>query len=185
LFFSWAVSKAAGFVRRTDITAPTGRGQEPQEIPMSTTEYPRTAYVPVRHADPRTSIRRVVGGSVASAVAGAAVLFAYGAAAIAVHGSMSVGDPGNTVPITAASFAIGVLFSSFFGVLLAVGLARWAKRPGHTFRRVAVALTFVSLYAPFTAQTDTGTKYFLAVGHLVAAAVIIPLVVRALRTNRA
>jgi hypothetical protein len=151
---------------------------------MSTTQYPRTAYVPVRHADPRAPVRRVLGGSVAAAVAGAAVLFAYGAAAIAVHGSMSVGDPGDTVPITAASFSIGVLFSSFFGVLLAVALGRWAKRPACTFQRVAVVLTVVSLYAPFTAHTDTGTKYLLAVGHLVAAAVIIPLVVRSLRAVR-
>jgi hypothetical protein len=147
----------------------------------TTTQLRRTAYVPVRQAQPRTPFRRVAVGSVAAAVAGAAVLFAYGAAAIAVHGSMSVGDPGHTVPITAASFAIGVLFSSFFGVLLAVALARWAKRPAQTFTRAAIALTVVSLYAPFTAQTDTATRYLLAVGHVIAAAVIIPLVVRSLR----
>jgi hypothetical protein len=147
----------------------------------TTTQLRRTAYVPVRQAQPRTPFRRVAGGSVAAAVAGATVLFAYGAAAIAVHGSMSVGDPGHTVPITAASFAIGVLFSSFFGVLLAVAIARWAKRPAQTFTRAAIALTVVSLYAPFTAQTDTATRYLLAVGHVIAAAVIIPLVVRSLR----
>jgi hypothetical protein len=45
-------------------------------------------------------------------------------------------------------------------------------------------LTAVSLYAPFTAQTDTATKYLLAVGHVVAAAVIVPLIVRALRSTR-
>ena len=151
---------------------------------MSTTQYPRTAYVPVRHADPRTPVRRVLGGSVAAAVAGAAVLFAYGAGAIAVHGSMSVGDPGDTVPITAASFSIGVLFSSFFGVVLAVVLARWARRPARTFQRAAIALTVVSLYAPFTAHTDNGTQWYLAVGHVVAASVIIPLIVRALRATR-
>ena len=43
----------------------------------------------------------------------------------------------------------------------------------------------MSLYAPFTAQTDNGTKYVLAVGHVVAAAVIVPLIVRALRASRA
>lgn len=148
---------------------------------MTTTQFPRTAYAPVRQADARTPIRRVVGGSVAAVAAGAATLFAYGAAAVAVHGPMEVGDPGHTVPITAASFSIGVLFSSFFGVVLAVALSRWAKRPARTFQQVAIALTVVSLYAPFTAQTDTPTRYFLAVGHVVAAAVVVPLIVRSLR----
>jgi Family of unknown function (DUF6069) len=151
---------------------------------MSTTQVPTTAYAAVRKSDPRPPLRRVARDSVVGVVAGAAVLFAYGAAAVAIHGPMEVGDPGNTVPITAASFAIGVLFSSFFGVVIAVALARWAKRPARTFQRAAIALTVVSLYAPFTAQTDTATKYVLAVGHLVAAAVIVPLVVRALRATR-
>ena len=95
-----------------------------QEIPMTTTQLPRTAYAPVRQADPRPGLRRVAGGSVVAALAGAVVLFAYGAAAVAIHGPMQVGDPGNTAPITAASFAIGVLFSSFFGVA-----ARGRPRP--------------------------------------------------------
>jgi peptidoglycan/LPS O-acetylase OafA/YrhL len=150
---------------------------------MTTTQLPRSAYAPVRKSDPRPSLRRVARESVIGVVAGAAVLFAYGAAAVAVHGPMAVGDPGDTVPITAASFAIGVLFSSFFGVVIAVALARWAKRPARTFQRAAIVLAAGSLYAPFTAHTDTATKYVLAVGHVVAAAVIVPLIVRALRTR--
>jgi hypothetical protein len=152
---------------------------------MTTTQLPRTADVAVRQAEPRPSLRRVAGGSVVAALTGAAVLFGYGAAAVAVHGPMQVGDPGNTVPITAASFAIGILFSSFFGIVVAVVLARRAKRPAHTFQRAAIALTVVSLYAPFTAHTDTSTQWYLAVGHVVAASVVIPLVVRALRSRTA
>ena len=151
---------------------------------MTTTQLPRTDYAPVRQADPRPTLRRVAGGSVVAALVGAVVLFAYGAAAVAIHGPMQVGDPGNTAPITAASFVIGVLFSSFFGVLLAVVLARWAKRPARTFQRAAIALTVVSLYAPFTAHTDNGTQWYLAVGHVLAASVIIPLIVRALSAAR-
>lgn len=151
---------------------------------MTTTQFPSTAFSPVRPADPRVPVRRVVGRSVTAVAAGAVALFAYGAAAVAVHGPMSVGDAGSTVPINAASFSIGVLFSSFFGVAIAVALARWGERPARTFQRAAVALTAVSLYAPFTAQTDTATKYLLAVGHVVAAAVIVPLIVRALRSTR-
>jgi hypothetical protein len=150
---------------------------------MTTTQYPTTAYASVRPTDPRVPLGRVAGRSVVAVAAGAVALFAYGAAAIAVHGPMSVGDPGNTVPINATSFSIGVLFSSFFGVVIAVVLARWAKRPARTFQRAAIALTVVSLYAPFTAQTETGTKFVLAVGHVIAAAVIVPLIVRALRST--
>ena len=150
---------------------------------MTTTQFPSTSHIVVRKADARPPIRRVARDSVVGVLAGAAALFAYGAAAVAVHGPMEVGDPGNTAPITAASFAIGVLFSSFFGVVIAVALARWAKRPARTFQRAAIALTVVSLWAPFTAQTDGTTRAILAVGHVVAAAVIIPLVVRALRTR--
>jgi hypothetical protein len=131
----------------------------------------------------RPPARRVLVGGVAGTVAGAAVLLAYGALAIAAHGPMHVGDGSDATPITAASFAIGVLFSSFFGVGLAVALARWAKRPARTFQRAAVVLTAVSLWAPLTAQTDDATRVWLAVGHVVAAGVIIPLIVRSLRTR--
>ena len=151
---------------------------------MTTTQFSRTTSVAVRAADPRPPLRRVARDSVIGVVAGAAVLFGYGVTAVAVHGPMEVGDPGNTTPITAASFAIGVLFSSFFGVLLALALARWAKRPARTFQRTAIVLTVVSLWAPFTASTDGATRATLAVGHIVAAGVIIPLIVRALRTRR-
>src|SRR4051812_46164535 len=59
-----------------------------QEIPMTTSQLPRTAYAPVRQADPRPALRRVAGGSVVAALAGAIVLFAYGAAVVAIHGPM-------------------------------------------------------------------------------------------------
>ena len=148
---------------------------------MTSTQIAAT-YAP-QQTTSRPPIRRVVGGSVVGAVAGAAALFGYGAAAIAVHGPMQVGDPGDTTPITAASFAIGVLFSSFFGIVLAVALARWAKHPARTFQITAIALTVVSLWAPFTAHTDDATRFLLAVGHVVAACVVIPLIVRSLETR--
>lgn len=151
---------------------------------MTTTQYPSTAYAPVRPADVRVPLRRVAGRSVVAVATGAAVLFAYGAAAIAVHGPLSVGEPGDTVPINAASFSIGVRFSAFFGVVLAVALARWTKRPDRIFARAAIALTVVSLWAPFTAETDQATRWLLGGGHVVAAFVVIPFVVRALRTER-
>lgn len=135
---------------------------------------------------PRTPVRRVAARGAGAAAAGAAVLLGYGALAVAVHGPMQAGDPGasQAAPINAASFSIGVLFSAFFGVLIAVAVARWAKRPARTFQRIAVTLTVVSLAAPAAAShTDVSTRLLLAGGHVVAALVVIPLIVRSLRTT--
>ena len=132
----------------------------------------------------RPGVRRVLTGSIGAAAAGAAVLLGYGALAVAVHGPMRAGDPGasEAAPINAASFAIGVVFSSFFAVLIALALARWAARPDRAFRRTAIVLTVVSLVAPLAAShTDEATRLLLAGGHVVAALVVIPLIVRALR----
>jgi len=136
---------------------------------------------------PRPAVRRVLGGSVAAVAVGALVLLGYGALAVAVHGPMRAGDYGaaEAAPVTAASFAIGVLFSASVGIVLALALARWAAHPARVFTRVAVVLTVVSLAAPLTAShTDTSTRLLLAGGHLVAALVVIPLIVRSLRSPR-
>lgn len=134
----------------------------------------------------RPAVRRVLAGGVGAVAAGAVVLLGYGAIAVAVHGPMQAGDPGaaEAAPINAASFSIGVLFSGTLGILLAVAFARWATHPARTFRRTAIALTIVSLAAPFAAShTDTATRFLLAGGHVVAALVVIPLIVRALTTR--
>lgn len=149
---------------------------------MTATQIHRSTHQTNRTSRP--SSRRVLAGCAAGAAAGAAVLLGYGALAVAVHGPMHAGDPGasHAVPITAASFAIGVLFSSFLGTILAVVLARWAKRPARTFLRAAVALGALSLVAPLAAShTTEATRLILAGGHVVAAAVVIPVILRALR----
>jgi len=154
---------------------------------MTTTHIRRsTALRPQSVGAPRSSVRRVLTGSVGAAAAGAVVLLGYGALAVAVHGPMQAGDPGaaEAAPINAASFAVGVLFSSFFAILIALAIGRWAARPARTFRRTAIALTVVSLAAPLGAShTDEATRLLLAGGHVVAALVVIPLIVRALRTT--
>jgi len=132
----------------------------------------------------RPSIRGVLVGCAAGAAAGVAVLLGYGAVAVAVHGPMQAGDPGasHAVPIDAASFAIGVVFSTFLGTILAVALARWASHPSLTFLRAAIVLGAVSLVAPLAAShTTEATRLILAGGHVVAGVVVIPVIVRALR----
>lgn len=124
---------------------------------------------------------------IAAAFAGAVVteVFALGARAIDVP--MKVASPGgdNAVEIPVGGFAPGVLFWSVVGIVLAVALARWAKRPSRTFVVTTVALTAVSLVPPFTtADTATSTQVLLALTHLVAAAVIIPIIARRLPDSR-
>jgi hypothetical protein len=136
---------------------------------------------------PRPSVRRVLTGGIAGTAAGTVVLFGYGALAVAIHGPMQVAEHGasHAVPLTASSFAIGVVFCAVFGSVLAVALARWASRPARTFLRTAIVLTIVSLAAPRAAShTTDATRLILAAGHLVAAAVVTPVIVRSLRSGR-
>jgi hypothetical protein len=180
------MSKARPPVRRTGITAPSGCGSQVEEIVMTATQIHRTT-VRTTH-DARPSIGRVLGGCVAGAAAGSAALLAYGAAAVAIHGPMHAANYGasHAVPIVASSFPIGVLFSAFFGSILAVAFARWAAHPSRTFFRTAIVLTAVSLGAPLAAShTTEATRLTLAGGHIVAAAIIIPIIVRSLRSSRA
>lgn len=102
-------------------------------------------------------------------------LFALGARAIKVP--MEAGAPGAdaAAPIPIGGFAVGTLMWSIVGIVLAVVLARRAKRPARTFVVTTVVLTVLSLAGPALAvDTTTATKVVLALSHLVAAAVVIP-----------
>jgi uncharacterized protein DUF6069 len=67
------------------------------------------------------------------------------------------------------------------GLLIAVGLRRFARRPRATWIRTTVALTVLSLVPDVLVDAATGTKVLLMVTHLVAAAIVIPAVARRLR----
>jgi uncharacterized membrane protein YuzA (DUF378 family) len=125
------------------------------------------------------------------AVAGVAASVAteiYGLIARAAGIPMSAGSIGapSAGPITVGMFAMGTLICTFWGTVIAVLLNRFARRPARTFLWTAVGLTAVSFVAPvLAAHTAVSTKIMLLVGHLVAAAVVIPLVTRRLaRTAR-
>ncbi len=113
-------------------------------------------------------------------------LFALGARAIGV--SMEAGALGadTAAPIPLGGFAVGTLMWSVVGIVLAVILARWAKRPARTFVVTTVALTALSMAGPVMAvDTATTTKVVLALSHLVAAVVVIPpLALRLSHTRR-
>lgn len=123
--------------------------------------------------------------SVAAVVVGAAVTEAYAWCAKAIDIPMKATTPSNDVPqdMRFGGFAGGVVFWSIAGIVLAVVLARKAKRPARTFVVTTVVLTAISLTTPFiSAKTDTATEVAFALGHVVAAAVIIPLIARRLQS---
>jgi heme A synthase len=121
--------------------------------------------------------------SALAGVTAAAATELYGLAARAAGIPMSAGNLGASTagPVTVGMFAMGTLICTFWGTILAVLIARFARRPARVYQWTAVALTAVSLIAPLGAgATATSTKVMLAVGHLVAAAIIIPTVTRRL-----
>jgi Family of unknown function (DUF6069) len=114
-----------------------------------------------------------------AAVAGAIVLYAYGALAQALSVPMRAGDPGasHAQAITPANFAIGVVFCTIIGTILAMILAVRAADPARAFLRAALVLVAVSLVFPLVAShTPAATRLTLALAHLIAAAVVIPLI---------
>ena len=123
---------------------------------------------------------------VVSAVASAVALVVtelYGLAARLAGVPMSAAGFGKPKagPVTAASFAMGVVICAFWGTVLAVVIARFARKPARVYLITTIALTAVSLFAPLSAaDTATSTKLTLAAGHILVAAIIIPPVTRRL-----
>ena len=69
-----------------------------------------------------------------------------------------------------------------FAVIL---MARFSKNPRRTYLRTALPLLALSLAVPITAaDTATSTKLTLAAAHLIAGAIIIPVVARRLSRPR-
>ncbi len=116
-------------------------------------------------------------------LAGAVVTEMFALVARAAGVPMEAASPGaeEAAEIPVGGFFGGVLFWSVAGIVLAVVLARWAKRPARTFTVTTVALTALSLAGPAVApHTATSTQIVLAASHVVAAAVVVPLLARRL-----
>jgi hypothetical protein len=114
---------------------------------------------------PRTTVSV---GVVAAAVttAGAVALRASGVP-LAVHGK---------IPL--AGFAqITIIAAVIGGVLLAV-LKRHSDAPRQRFAQVAIGLTAISCVAPTAFADTTASKIALVALHLVAAAIIVPVLAR-------
>jgi hypothetical protein len=115
-------------------------------------------------------------------VAGGVVTEAYSRLARAVGVDFVFGVNGSAQEaIPDFGFIGAVVTFGAIAILFAPAVARWAKSPRRTWNRTAWALAVASLLpiAP-VAETDVSTEVGLAVAHLVAAAVVIPIVARRL-----
>jgi Family of unknown function (DUF6069) len=124
---------------------------------------------------------------VGAVAAGAVVTILFSAAAKAIDIPLAASNSEDTAAevIPAWGFGFAVTLCGVLGVLFALACNRWAKRPARTFAITAVVFTVVSFGSPLTAQNaTTATRVALELSHVVAAAVIIPLIASRLPHTR-
>ena len=91
----------------------------------------------------------------------------------------------HATPITVGMFAMGTMVVTFWFTFAVILMARFAKNPGRTYLCTALPLLALSLVVPATAaDTAISTKLTLAAAHLIAGAIIIPVVARRLSRPR-
>ena len=83
-------------------------------------------------------------------------------------------------PIPVLGFGVLTVVFGLVGVLLALALSRWARRPRRTFVVTTVVLTALSLVPDALADVAGSTRALLMTTHLVAAAIIVPALARRL-----
>jgi hypothetical protein len=114
-------------------------------------------------------------GVLATAIACAATPL-VAAAGHAVGVSLDVGG----APIPVLGFGTLTAFFSLIGVVLAVVMSRVARHRHSTFVRTTVVLTVLSFVPDLIAPAAPATKALLMLTHVVAAAIVIPVVARKL-----
>ena len=135
----------------------------------------------------RTGGRRMwafgaVAGVVSSLVVIALVALAEGAGL-----PMEVAENSTKQPehIPLLGYGTVILGSTLVGLLLATAFARWARRPRLAFVITALVLTAVSFAFPATTTATTATKVVLEITHVIAAALLIPVIAARLPSRRA
>jgi hypothetical protein len=122
--------------------------------------------------------RRLAVTGLGVAVAAAALNAVVAALARAAGVDLEV-TGGEAIPVSGIAFVTVVL--SVLGLLVAAALSRWSDSPVQWWLRTTVVLTVVSLVPPFLAAADAATAATLVALHLLAAAVVVPVVARTLR----
>ena len=89
--------------------------------------------------------------------------------------------PGEAIPVL--GFAQLTLIATALGLLIA-RLARRAAHPRSVFVKVTVVLTALSVVPDLTMSFDTASRIVLVLTHVVAAAIVVPVLARRLPTTR-
>ncbi|KQY33494.1 hypothetical protein ASD42_16815 [Nocardia sp. Root136] len=106
----------------------------------------------------------------------AAVVAAAGTtavAAVAHTAGVSLAIEGEQIPL--AGFTQLTLIFAAIGILFAAALRKWAGNPRTVFVRTTIALTALSLVPDLIVNAAADTKLTLMLTHLVAAAIVIPV----------
>ena len=109
----------------------------------------------------------------------------YGLVARAAGIPMAAGNPGGDVatPITVGMFAMATALVGIVATILAGRNRPVRQQSGRHYLRTTVVLAAVSCAAPMSAgDTALSTKLMLCGGHVIAAAIVIPIVTRRLGT---
>lgn len=133
-----------------------------------------------------TATRRLLLVAGAAVTVGSVAVELLATAARGLGVTLAAGEYGaaHAAALGVGALATGVLICSFWGTLLALVLNHRARRPRRTFIRTTVTLTALSLVSPLTATATPGARATLLAGHLVAAAIVIPLIARALPVRK-
>ncbi|MEU8153278.1 DUF6069 family protein [Micromonospora sp. NPDC048986] len=126
-------------------------------------------------------LRWLIGTGVIATLAAMVTTTVAAALARAAGVDFEIPDGGETIPLS--GFAVVTGFFSVVGVVIAVALLRWSARPADRFVWTAVALTALSLVPAPISGANAATITALLGLHLVAAAVMIPVLARSLRTR--
>ncbi len=121
-------------------------------------------------AAPRASLRRttlVVGAAGAAATTAAAAALRAAGVHLGAHG-----------PIPLAGFTQLTFAAAVLGGLLAAFLNRHGAGARRRFVQIAPALTALSCLVPLAAGDDLASKIGLVATHLLAAAIIVPVLAR-------
>ncbi|GAB3837904.1 DUF6069 family protein [Micromonospora andamanensis] len=124
---------------------------------------------------------RLAGTGFLATLAAMAATTLAAALARAIGVDFEIPDGGESIPL--AGFTVVTGFFSVVGVVIAVALLRWSARPAERFLWTAASLTVISMILPLVCGADSVTTTALMGLHLVPAAVMIPTLVRGLRTR--
>jgi Family of unknown function (DUF6069) len=95
-------------------------------------------------------------------------------AAVARSAGVSLEIDGAPIPLL--GFTQLTLACAAIGLVLAVALRRWAAKPRRTFMVVTAVLTVLSVGPDLLVSAAPSTRIVLVLSHLVAAAIVVPLV---------